>query len=184
METSICIGKRGLLSVFVCLFASAFLSVSCAENDTESSPSGETASLTVTLNRQAAGSKAVVPSDGAGAEDLKKAENTVKNVTVFVFNANGTLDKKQTFASSSFSETITGLIAGTKKVVVVANVPSGVRHLSGRHQLQLVRRCSECDGSGDPVSANERTFHERGRDGDALGQFYRRDNRIRQPCRR
>ena len=53
METSICIGKRGLLSVFVCLFASAFLSVSCAENDTESSPSGETASLTVTLNRQA-----------------------------------------------------------------------------------------------------------------------------------
>lgn len=69
---------------------------------------GETASLTVTLNRQAAGSKAVVPSDGAGAEDLKKAENTVKNVTVFVFNANGTLDKKQTFASSSFSETITG----------------------------------------------------------------------------
>lgn len=108
METSICIGKRGLLSVFVCLFASAFLSVSCAENDTGSSLSGETASLTVTLNRQAAGSKAVVPSDGAGAEDLKKAENTVKNVTVFVFNANGTLDKKQTFASSSFSETITG----------------------------------------------------------------------------
>lgn len=131
METSICIGKRGLLSVFVCLFASAFLSVSCAENDTESSPSGETASLTVTLNRQAAGSKAVVPSDGAGAEDLKKAENTVKNVTVFVFNANGTLDKKQTFASSSFSETITGLIAGTKKVVVVANVPSGVAFPDG-----------------------------------------------------
>ena len=131
METSICIGKRGLLSVFVCLFASAFLSVSCAENDTENSPSGETASLTVTLNRQAAGSKAVVPSDGAGAEDLEKAENTVKNVTVFVFNANGTLDKKQTFASSSFSETITGLIAGTKKVVVVANVPSGVAFPDG-----------------------------------------------------
>ena len=131
METSICIGKRGLLSVLVCLFASAFLSVSCAENDTESSPSGETASLTVTLNRQAAGSKAVVPSDGAGAEDLEKAENTVKNVTVFVFNANGTLDKKQTFASSSFSETITGLIAGTKKVVVVANVPSGVAFPDG-----------------------------------------------------
>ena len=80
METNINIGKRDLLSVFVCLFASAFLSVSCAENDTESSPSGETASLTVTLNRQAAGSKAVVPSDGAGAEDLKKAENTVKLV--------------------------------------------------------------------------------------------------------
>ena len=131
METSICIGKRGLLSVFVCLFASAFLSGSCAENDTENSPSGETASLTVTLNRQAAGSKAVVPSDGAGAEDLEKAENTVKNVTVFVFNANGTLDKKQTFASSSFSETITGLIAGTKKVVVVANVPSGVAFPDG-----------------------------------------------------
>ena len=160
METSICIGKRGLLSVFVCLFASAFLSVSCAENDTGSSLSGETASLTVTLNRQAAGSKAVVPSDGAGAEDLKKAENTVKNVT-----DDHRADRRNEESRGGGERSLR-------------------RRFPGRNQLQLVRRCSECDGSGDPVSANERTFHERGRDGDALGQFYRRDNRIRQPCRR
>ena len=47
-------------------------------------------------------------------------------MTVFVFNSNGTLDKKHTFAPNQISETITGLVAGTKKVVVVANVPSAI----------------------------------------------------------
>ena len=65
-------------------------------------------------------SKAVGSPDDA--EAVKEAENKLHNVTVFVFNSNGTLDKKHTFAPNQISETITGLVAGTKKVVVVANV--------------------------------------------------------------
>lgn len=85
---------------------------------------GENASLTVTLSGQVPVSKAVGSPDDA--ETVKEAENKLHNVTVFVFNSNGTLDKKHTFAPNQISETITGLVAGTKKVVVVANVPSAI----------------------------------------------------------
>ena len=73
--------------------------------------------------------KAVAPPEDA--DELEKAENTVKNATVFVFNANGTLDKRQTLAAPSLSATISGLLAGEKRVVVVANVPSSVTFPDG-----------------------------------------------------
>ena len=129
MGTSINVGKRGLLAIFTCILASASLSVSCSKDDTEKTLSEETASLTVTLNGQAPRTKAVVPPEDA--DELEKAENTVKNATVFVFNANGTLDKRQTLAAPSLSATISGLLAGEKRVVVVANVPSGVAFPDG-----------------------------------------------------
>lgn len=129
MGTSINVGKRGLLAIFTCILASASLSVSCSKDDTEKTLSEETASLTVTLNGQAPRTKAVVPPEDA--DELEKAENTVKNATVFVFNANGTLDKRQTLAAPSLSATISGLLAGEKRVVVVANVPSSVTFPDG-----------------------------------------------------
>ena len=67
------------------------MSVSCSKDDTEKTLSEETASLTVTLNGQAPRTKAVAPPEDA--DELEKAENTVKNATVFVFNANGTLEE-------------------------------------------------------------------------------------------
>lgn len=129
MGTSINVGKRGLLAIFTCILASASLSVSCSKDDTEKTLSEETASLTVTLNGQAPRTKAVAPPEDA--DELEKAENTVKNATVFVFNANGTLDKRQTLAAPSLSATISGLLAGEKRVVVVANVPSSVTFPDG-----------------------------------------------------
>ena len=129
MKTNICKERRDWRPVCACLFASVFLTVACNKGEETGAASGETASLTVTLGGQADRSRAVVPTDGA--ETLKQAENNVKNVTVFVFNANGTLDKKQTFAPSSLSETITGLLAGSKKVVVLANVPAGIAFPDG-----------------------------------------------------
>lgn len=131
MKTNIYIGKRGLWLACACLWTSALLAVSCSESREEKVVSGETASLTVMLGGQEVRGRAVAPTDDTESEALKKAENAVKNVTVFVFNANGTLDKRQTFAPSSLSETITGLIAGTKKVVVVVNVPDGITFPDG-----------------------------------------------------
>lgn len=124
MKTNSFIGRTGLWAVGLCLLGWAALAVSCTGMGREELTQGENASLTVTLSGQVPVSKAVGSPDDA--EAVKEAENKLHNVTVFVFNSNGTLDKKHTFAPNQISETITGLVAGTKKVVVVANVPSAI----------------------------------------------------------
>ena len=107
-----------------CLLGWALLTTSCSNGDQIGYVPEDSASLTVTLGGQTAGSKAVVAPDGADA--LKEAENKLNNVTVFVFNANGIMDKKHEFSPGTLTETITGLAAGAKKVVVLANVPTTV----------------------------------------------------------
>ncbi len=119
-------GKRDLFPLFAGFIAPALLMLGCNKETGKDSPNGETASLTVTLSGQETGTRAVAPTDTTESEALAQAENALKNVTVFVFNSNGTLDKQQTFAPNVLSETIDGLIAGPKKIVVVANVPSNI----------------------------------------------------------
>lgn len=132
MKTNmISIRKRSLWLFCTGLSALAVLAVSCNKDKGAVPPSGETASLTVTLSGQTAQGRAVAPTGSTEADALKAAENRLKNVTVFVFNDNGTLDKKQAFASDDLSETITGLIAGPKKIVVAANVPDGITFPDG-----------------------------------------------------
>ena len=109
MKTNSFIGRTGLWAVGLCLLGWAALAVSCTGMGREELTQGENASLTVTLSGQVPVSKAVGSPDDA--EAVKEAENKLHNVTVFVFNSNGTLDKKHTFAPNQISETITGLVA-------------------------------------------------------------------------
>ena len=95
MKTNSFIGRTGLWAVGLCLLGWAALAVSCTGMGREELTQGENASLTVTLSGQVPVSKAVGSPDDA--EAVKEAENKLHNVTVFVFNSNGTLDKKHTF---------------------------------------------------------------------------------------
>lgn len=110
------------------LFACMSFVSGCSRDDSGSADdrSEANASMTVTLRGETAGSRAVAPTTDPELTALEEAENALKNVTVFVFNNNGTLDKKHQFSTTGLTETITGLLAGPKKVVVLANVPSGV----------------------------------------------------------
>lgn len=101
MKTNSFIGRTGLWAVGLCLLGWAALAVSCTGMGREELTQGENASLTVTLSGQVPVSKAVGSPDDA--EAVKEAENKLHNVTVFVFNSNGTLDKKHTFAPNQIS---------------------------------------------------------------------------------
>lgn len=118
------IGKTGFRSV--CLLLAALAAFSCNTEEPSEAAGEATASLAITLSGQDTRSRAVAPTDEEGTEALKAAENKLHNVTVFVFNNNGTLDKKHVFSTSALTETVTGLIAGQKKIVVLANVPTSV----------------------------------------------------------
>lgn len=132
MKESIHSGRGSVRAVFAGLLGIVFLMTACDGGETKQGPAaGPTASLTVTLKGQEPSVRAVAPAGDPEQEELAAAENSVHNVTVFVFNANGTLDKKHTFAPSVLSETITGLLAGPKKLVVLANVPSTVSFPDG-----------------------------------------------------
>lgn len=132
MKESIHSGRESVRAVFAGLLGIVFLMTACDGGETTQGPAaGPTASLTVTLKGQEPSVRAVAPAGDPEQEELAAAENSVHNVTVFVFNANGTLDKKHTFAPSVLSETITGLLAGPKKLVVLANVPSTVSFPDG-----------------------------------------------------
>ena len=121
MKESIHSGRGSVRAVFAGLLGIVFLMTACDGGETKQGPAaGPTASLTVTLKGQEPSVRAVAPAGDPEQEELAAAENSVHNVTVFVFNANGTLDKKHTFAPSVLSETITGLLAGPKKLVVLA----------------------------------------------------------------
>ena len=126
MKKDAYIGKKGFGQVYTYLLIFVLLITACSKTEGAKDVSGETASLSVTLKGQSIESKAVAPTGEPELQALKEAENALKNVVVFVFNANGILDKKHNFSPSAVTETITGLLAGPKKVVVLANVPSNI----------------------------------------------------------
>lgn len=62
-------------------------------------------------------------------------ENYIFNYMIYVFYPNGTLEKVETVSTSTLTKTVTNLMAGTKKVVVLANVPASFATISDYSDL-------------------------------------------------
>ena len=101
MKKDAYIGKKGFGQVYTYLLIFVLLITACSKTEGAKDVSGETASLSVTLKGQSIESKAVAPTGEPELQALKEAENALKNVVVFVFNANGILDKKHNFSPSA-----------------------------------------------------------------------------------
>lgn len=96
----------------------AFMLVGCSKNEKADELTGEPASITISLKGNSSETKAT-------GTPTQAQENTINNFTVFVYNGN-LLEKSKAFTSSpALTQTITGLRTGAKKVVVIANIPTG-----------------------------------------------------------
>lgn len=113
------------------LLIGLLVNVSCSK-DSETPIGGKedvtprTESLTVTI----AGTegyeigKPNVETRALGTPTLTE-ENKIFGYSIYVFYANGSLEKVETVSGGTLTKTVTGLIAGAKKVVVLANIPTG-----------------------------------------------------------
>ncbi len=103
----------------------AFLLVGCAKNEGTDNPvTGDPATMTISLKGDQSG---VLKSTGKPSQ---AGENTINNLTIYVFNGNNNLLEKIAKITPANKNdtihTITGLVTGLKKVVVVANEPTYV----------------------------------------------------------
>lgn len=117
--------------LFITLLASGvLLNVSCSKESTafieEEDLNLKTASLTLTVSID--NGNEIVASNvetRALGNPTQADESKIFNYSVYVFYPNGSLEKAETISGSTLTHTITGLTAGTKRVVVLANVPAG-----------------------------------------------------------
>lgn len=116
------------------------LNVSCSKegelsNDNEGIEL-RTASLSVTISGKESSNigKSKTETRALGTP-TQAEENKIFNYSIYVFYPNGTLEKVETLSGGTLTKNVTGLTAGAKQVVILANVPTGFPTITNYNDL-------------------------------------------------
>lgn len=91
----------------------------------------KTASVSVTIS----GTDSKEIGTRALGSPTQAEENSIFNYLIYVFYPNGTLEKVDTVSTGTLTKTVSNLMAGTKKVVVLANVPANYTAITSYSDL-------------------------------------------------
>jgi hypothetical protein len=127
------------------LFACGLLlSVSCSKDN--EIPIGEeeldlkNASLTITVSGSESKDVGGLKFDTRALGTPSQAEeNKIFNYLIYVFYTNGSLEKIDTVDNGTLTKTVTGLMAGTKKVVILANAPANFPTIVNYNDLDTTK---------------------------------------------
>jgi hypothetical protein len=122
------------------LIMGLLMNASCSNDNDVVATSGTidsgTASLSITISGVECDEIGVdkVGTRALGSPTLPQ-ENNIFNYLIYVFYPNGTLEKVDTVSTSTLTKTVTNLMAGSKKVVVLANVPTSYANIASYSDL-------------------------------------------------
>ncbi len=125
------------------------LTMSCNQNEDITEKNEGTASLKITLKS----SSSELKSTGLPTQ---AQESKINTFTVYVYNSvSSFLENSQTFTpatSAEYTQTISGLSTGPKKVVVIANAPAGYNVVAGSSYSVLATNMFDLSTQNTPTS--------------------------------